>query len=309
MTVVPGGVVAADERVAYLYGPHGGVDAVEVATGRQLWSDPIPQKPLAVADGLLLVEAAGPDGLRLRVREVGAHGPVTATTAPLPLPTWALAGLRQGVSFESAVEYAGGDRVRYQWWAERRWAQGMHPPRERDGAEGQPAAQEESGALWVGLAHGTISKTQASPIRPLHGLVPASWMVEGVSFALAADANRVTLRRTRSDGRALPSIGLTIAAGTEARLSVDGRLLALLTPGAAAARTIRLPAATKGLRSPRRCSRMHSRSLARCFSSKSRPARRRPARSGIASCERCRWRVEFSGLIRCMPLRRRLPRQ
>jgi hypothetical protein len=235
MAVIPGGVVDEAGRVAYLQGAGGGLDAVDVASGRLVWSDAAPQRPLAVARGRLLVETRAPDAIRLSVRQVRDRARMLATLEPLPLPTWALTA---GGSVDSVAESLPGGRVRYRWWAERH-AAGTTP-------------LEAAGEMVIDLGLAQVVPGAAASLR-----VPASlpagrqaWLVDGVWCALSTeprgDTSWLMLRRVRGDGRALPSLPVGPATATVARLATDGRLLVLMPPGAARARSMRLPGGGHG---------------------------------------------------------------
>jgi hypothetical protein len=256
MVTVPGGVVDAAGSVAYLHSARGGVDAVELSNGHLVWSDATPQRPVAGADGRLLVELIAADGVRLRVLEAKAHGRVWVTSERLPLPQWAIGGPSHG-TFSAIAELVGSDTVRYRWSARKRWSQGMHPPRSRQGDEAIAELQEASGDVLVDLARATVvvssagaSPSSSMPYQTDHGTMRVAWWVDGVWCSLATEtadgASYWIVRRTRDDGRSLPPLKGRRATTITPRLSSDGHLLVMPTANTGPAQSLRLPSGGDG---------------------------------------------------------------
>jgi hypothetical protein len=73
----PGVIVDPDRREAYVMSPQGGIDAVDLAEGTPVWHSSDADKPLTVADTLLVgqSEAPGPaDGLRIVTLDTSRGG-------------------------------------------------------------------------------------------------------------------------------------------------------------------------------------------------------------------------------------------
>lgn len=256
MVQVPGGVADESQQLAYLQNAHGGLDAVELATGRVRWSDARPQRPLAGASGRLLVERVDIGGVSLCVRATRERSGGCAATARLPLPQWA-GGPSRGRSFDATVEWSGRDTLRYRWLAAKHWSQGMHPPRGRQADEGDPESQTASGVMQVDLKSGKISPAGAEP-RPVasmayetaRGMQRTAWRVDGVWCVLATETiggvSTWIVRRTGEDGRTLPPLKGGRAGTLIPRISLDGRLLVMPTTSSGPAPSLELPSGQAG---------------------------------------------------------------
>lgn len=258
MVPVPGGVVDESRHVAYLQNVRGGLDAVDLSTGRVRWSDADPQRPLAGANGRILVERVTNDGVWLCVREAQQlPGRACVTSARLPLPSWQVGGPSRGGSFAATVEWAGSDVLRYRWSAGRHWSQGMHPPRNRQADDDDAAAQTALGAMLVNLESAKISVSEvgAAPATSMsyetaHGLMRTAWRIDGVWCSLATETIAGTsfwiVRRRGDDGRALPPLKGGPSGTITPRLSLDGRLLVMPTTSMGKAPSLRLPSGSVG---------------------------------------------------------------
>ncbi len=251
--LVPGGVVDEAGRIAYVHGASGGIDAIDLPTGKTRWSDTTAERPLAIVGDHLLVEIVRPDGVHLSVREARPHGRRVVAGVPIPLPPWVHGDAGRTVVFSSAVEPAGQRGVvRYRWSAERRWS-GMHRPRGRPGAEGERESEEASGELLVHIA---TAKTEPAsnggfpslPYLTEQGTSRRAWQVDGVWCAFTSEPRDYTpwlfVRCVRSDGSPLPVVPIA-PSPMSPRLSTDGRLVAVAM-GSGPARSVRLPAGEAG---------------------------------------------------------------
>lgn len=246
-TTVPGGVVDAAGRIAYVQGARGGVDAVEIASGRVVWSDAALQRPVAVVGTRLLVEVPGLGNLRLAVREARANAPPTATSDPLPLPKWALRPSGNRGIFSSRTTVESRELVRYEWSARAGTPGGMHP---MPGEETEALAT--TGALLVHLATAKLTPAAArTPSFRSRGFDgdDSPWIVDGQWCALALEtrgrSERLVVRRATLDGKALPSVALGADATVTVRRSRDGSVLALFGSGAPRARLVQLPSGAR----------------------------------------------------------------
>lgn len=84
----PGVIVDPERGEAYLMSPQRGIDAVELSSGRLLWSTPRASVPLALGDGRLVAEAEPSEAsgvLPIAMLDAGAAGkPLLETTLALP---------------------------------------------------------------------------------------------------------------------------------------------------------------------------------------------------------------------------------
>ena len=255
MVQVPGGVVDESRHLAYLQNVRGGLDAVELSTGRVRWSDADPQRPLAGATGRILVERLANDGVWLCVREAREHDRPCATSTRVPLPAWDVGGPSRGRSFEATVEWVGRDAIRYRWSAGKHWSQGMHPPRNRQ--DGDPQTQAASGVMLVSLKTTKISVSEigAAPAVSMayetaHGMMRTAWLVDGVWCSLATENIDGTsfwiVRRKGDDGRTLPPLKGGRSGTITPRLSLDGRVLVMPTTSTGRAPSLKLPSGDVG---------------------------------------------------------------
>ena len=257
MVQVPGGVVDESRHLAYLQNVRAGLDAVELATGRVLWSDSDPQRPLAGANGRLLVERVTSDGVSLCLREARDQRGACATSTRLPLPSWSVGGPSRGRAFDATVEWIGRDAVRYRWSAGKHWSQGMHPPRDRQADDGDPESQTASGAMLVSFKTTKISVSDvgAPPAGSMayesaRGMMRTAWRVDGVWCSLATETldgvSFWIVRRTGEAGRPLPPLKGGRAGTITPRLSLDGRVLLMPTTRSGPAPSLRLPSGSVG---------------------------------------------------------------
>jgi len=87
---VPFGVASPDGDVAYVAGREGGIDAIDLGSGKLLWSSQEAFLPLLAVDGAVLAAAAVPD-LKSAVAVLGlarADGSIVFESYPMELPGW-----------------------------------------------------------------------------------------------------------------------------------------------------------------------------------------------------------------------------
>ncbi|MCU1278990.1 MAG: hypothetical protein JWM53_2536 [bacterium] len=254
MTLIPGGVADEAGRIAYLQGPSGGIDAVDLSTGKTRWSDAAPQRPLAIDGERLLVEIVSADGVRLAVREARAHGKTIGTPSTVTLPPWVSGGARAGVGYSSAVAATASQRVvLYRWNAKRRWPEGMHPPRSRPGTEGETETKETSGELSVEIATGKMQPVTSPPLASLaypteDGMSKRAWHVDGAWCAFATETREaiwLVVRCSSGDGRAAQRVVPIAPAPAAPMLSTDGRIV-VLPARSGVQRSMRLPSGETG---------------------------------------------------------------
>jgi hypothetical protein len=245
---VPGGVVDAAAHVAYLQGARGGVEAIEVVSGRDVWSDAAVQRPLAVVGARLLVEIPSIRGIRLALRDSRAGATPSLTSEPLPLPKWANGVSARPHALVVRVESVGRDEIRLQWWAQAEQAGGMHPPSDEE----SPSLPAATGALLfqTTTARVTPAPARTAPFRSrsyeIEGVSSDEpWIVDGKWCALATEtrggAEWLVVARATLDGKTLQALPLGASTTMPVRRSVDGATLALFTPGGTHARLLQLP--------------------------------------------------------------------
>jgi hypothetical protein len=166
-------VVDPDRQVAYVMSPEGGIDAVELVTGQQLWTSRAAAKPLALArDGNLLVsqaEPAGPDNnltiVTLDTQRGGER--VAVGTTELPPGVEASVGDSLNGSFRTEARISGSDAL-VSWQEVKRVISGVLPSEEETAALRQSPQEPTPGQLSTasGAFRMDISTGSVSPLSP-----------------------------------------------------------------------------------------------------------------------------------------------
>jgi hypothetical protein len=115
---IPGGVADAAGKKGFVANASGGVDALDLETGKPLWTYKDGGKPLAVVGNRVLVQAKDKDkGNVLRVVFIDvAEGTKVKESDPIELPSWAVIeeGRGAGHSFASSARLDGDLLVSWQ---------------------------------------------------------------------------------------------------------------------------------------------------------------------------------------------------
>jgi hypothetical protein len=149
---IPGGIADGAGKRGYITGEKGGVEAVDLETGKTLWSSAAAQKPLALVGGKLLAQAqemGKPN--QVRVITFDAEGGKVRESEPVVFPDWVVIGLTYGRSFTSRGEVQKGDL--YLHWQARAWyAGGARPTPQIE----QAARKNADGVARVNLETGKV---------------------------------------------------------------------------------------------------------------------------------------------------------
>jgi hypothetical protein len=176
-TYIPAGVVDAQGTVGCLRTPEGGVEAVDLETGRSLWRSAAPARALSIArDRALLLEERAGRGLRVAAYAAREGRLMRAyDLATLALPAWAsLAEARAGrewTVFEVTARLTG-EALEIGYDATRRRVSGFAAP---------GVIAQVQGAVTVRLDSGRVEADPGSvpPQPPLPERVPP---IPGVRF-------------------------------------------------------------------------------------------------------------------------------
>ena len=87
----PGAVTNSDHNVGYFIGSNGGIQAVNLGSGQQLWSSNASSWPLEIIDGKLVAAAPvpnKPNAFQISCLEANT-GALQSTSDPVALPVWA----------------------------------------------------------------------------------------------------------------------------------------------------------------------------------------------------------------------------
>jgi hypothetical protein len=238
-----GVVVAPDRGAAYLMSPEGGIDAVDLGSGRVLWHASEAAKPLALAGDRLVAqkEPSRERGtLGLVVLDVAAAGK-TLSQMDVRLPEGVVPAIDEGLgtSFE-ATGRADGLRVTISWRFSRREVGGATP------APGDaPAERQAEGFVLLDVDTGRVATPTVAPVPTsselpervarlvASGACPARPRRVGGVLALTDSERRdaATCYRLRrwdpKSGEPLAERTLFCGAAVSQRIAADGRHLML----------------------------------------------------------------------------------
>jgi hypothetical protein len=253
---LPGGIADARAHVGFIVDDAGQLAALDLDTGKPVWTSTAATQPLATVTrndsrlvAALVVDAQAPARPRIAILDA-ATGALVRTSDPIVLPDWASAARAGGQSF-SIRALASTDPLVLEWHATRGWWGGVQPPRDYRGnaARARVALELSSGAVR-GVATRPVDLPDA-----LRGLksAPVAWVFADelwstapiVSGAAVAVLDRVfegvpagsarpgevgyehwAMRRwERTSGRALPTVALLRGRNVITSLTPDGREL------------------------------------------------------------------------------------
>ena len=154
------GVVSADQKAVFLPAKGGGIEAVELASGKVLWTNKDAGK-LAGASEKTVVAWAGdgkkPNAFRV-VAVDAATGKTVGKSDAILLPDWASTAPTYGRSFRTAAR-ADGDGILVFWNANAFYAGGARPTPEIEEA----ARKNESGMVKVDPKTGKATPANGKP--------------------------------------------------------------------------------------------------------------------------------------------------
>jgi hypothetical protein len=133
----------------------GGIDALDLATGKVLWSSKEANRPLVVTDNRLFVQK----GASVHVLDTAEKGKLVLEAKPLGFPGWVSVDVAYGRSFRSSVRVEG-KTLWLSWEARAFYAGGAPPPPEIEKAE----RKEGAGVERVDLDTGKIESLDAEKI-------------------------------------------------------------------------------------------------------------------------------------------------
>ncbi len=226
---LPGGVSDASGAVGCLRTPEGGLEAIELATGRSLWSSSAPARALLIARGraFVLEERRG-ESLRLSVYDARSGlAPRAYDLASLALPAWATLGEsrdgRRWTVFEATARLAG-ETLEIRYDASRMQVSGIPLPGPLARTEG--VARLDLGSGRIERPTGTVPAPPplSEPLPPAPGVrwvscharrpgpglvlggppsnVDGAQLVDGrrLAFEMSSDAQTVIVHRWSGPG-------------------------------------------------------------------------------------------------------------
>jgi len=234
---MPGGVADPAGKVGFVTGADGDLDALDLATGKKLWSSNLATKAVA-ADGKRVVALAGKGNALAVVSLDAADGKKLAESQALKLPDWVVVRLGVvtadgGKSFAVTTHLDQGDLL-VRWAAGSQYWGGARPTPEIEAA----ARKNADGYARFDLASGKVVAVGKDAWPGLPKLpAEVEKQVVGKRFALIGNGSlvaavevadkKVVLRRwTLADKKALEPIPLLELAGPTARVEIaDGKAL------------------------------------------------------------------------------------
>jgi len=207
-----GAVVDAARGVAYVAQPQGGIEALDLSTGKAVWRSAVAAKPLAlVGEGLLAQEEPGIGGaLRVATLDVatGREEMRSELALPVGLAATVTDNLRGTFRIRAAVLEGGGGTVVLAWIATvAAPLRGFLPPDLSRAPAGAPAVVSAPAARAGGFRRG------AARFDPATGRLTPVADAEAASLAAAIDRNLAPGGSAEVSG----------ASGTPGLPSIDGR--------------------------------------------------------------------------------------
>ncbi|HWG46765.1 MAG TPA: hypothetical protein VN688_28640 [Gemmataceae bacterium] len=188
-TVLPGGIADATGRTGFFASAGGGIEALDLATGKVLWHTHEAQRPLLVVKDHLLAQA-GVKRNRLRILRLDLthKGECDLESDPVVFPAWVVTGEALGRSF-STHWHVEKHQLVLEWEASAWYVGKARPTVEQEMA----ARKHTSGVALVDLRTGQVEVRPATkiaapsaPLLPEHlekkavrwqGLVGQQWKV------------------------------------------------------------------------------------------------------------------------------------
>jgi hypothetical protein len=121
-----GGVTDAAGKVGFFPNKSGGIDALDLATGKLLWASKEASRPLAVVDNRLIAQSGTGNQVRFVVFDTANQGKAAGESKPVKLPDWVAIQTQYGRTFQSNVRTDGAAML-YAWEARAFYAGGAAP--------------------------------------------------------------------------------------------------------------------------------------------------------------------------------------
>jgi hypothetical protein len=208
--VLPGGVADRDGKTGYVQAPAGGVEALDLASGKVLWQTAETCKPVALAGDRLLCQApekGKANAVRILVLDTSAKGKLVRRSDPVEFPAWVSVGTAHGRSFTSHAQLAGKDKLLLHWEARAFYAGGAAPTpeiqeRARKHAAGVAAIDLDSGRVTMGEKKAAKEAALELP-KDLQGLKPSQvWTgSDWIAHPLRVGKKAVVLLKSQTGAR------------------------------------------------------------------------------------------------------------
>ena len=146
-----GGAADPADKVGFFPNPTGGIDALDLATGKLLWSAIDANRPLVATADRLFAQAGTSNQVRILVFDTTKEGKLAVESQAIKLADWASVQTAYGRSFRSSAKVEG-NALYLSWEARAFYAGGARPTPQIEKA----ARKEASGAARVDLDSGKV---------------------------------------------------------------------------------------------------------------------------------------------------------
>lgn len=165
----PGILVSIGQRMAYVMKPEGGLSAIDLAGGKEVWHSPDAARPLTLAGDQLVSQAEPKDSqgqLRIVTLDARVGRQIAESTVDLPPGVNALLGKSSNKMFSASARIVDGDAA-VSWLYAERPVRGA-PPRKPEvlpgeslpAAAARPSELQRAGEFRLNLATGTVKSQQ-----------------------------------------------------------------------------------------------------------------------------------------------------
>ncbi len=230
--LIHGTIVDSGRGAAYVAKPNGTIDAVDLASGRTLWTSSDAAVPIGLGGDLVVAQVEekprATERFQVAILQAADGRKVSTATITLPEGARALVNESKGKVFHATAERDGALFL-VSWLYQENLVKGIRPP------DNEPVMLWIAGSARVHSQTGKVVAADGGPV----GEVPARWQKYGTSPAGPWHAGNVvartrggrggplTLERTEAGtGRALPEQTLSKAAITSVPAADQRHLLA-----------------------------------------------------------------------------------
>jgi outer membrane protein assembly factor BamB len=175
-----GGVSSPDRKTGYFSAEKGGIEAVELSTGKTLWASKEASRPLIAGDKTIYAQVSIPKkGNAVRVIALDMDGKKVLQSEPIVFPDWVSVEVAYGRTFASAAVLKQGELLLV-WEARTHYAGGAVPPPEVEEA----ARKEASGIAKVNLESGKVISLGKTDRRKVAFHAPERMNVGGLTLTV-----------------------------------------------------------------------------------------------------------------------------
>jgi len=158
--LLPGnGVADPAAKIAFFPNTTVGIDAVDLATGKVLWTTKDADRPLIATANRLFAQQGTGNKLQVVALNTSKDGQRIFASSPIPLPDWVAVQAAYGRAFQSSVRM-DRDNLYLVWEARAFYSGGARPPREIEAA----ARKNAAGVARIDRTTGKVEPLDADAI-------------------------------------------------------------------------------------------------------------------------------------------------